>query len=215
MLFDNLKQLRKEMVANEVAVTVFRFEYKQTGYFVSVCLLTDEDYRKREAEYALVRFCFMREDNLDNYLDCYANSIKITAGMTELRHFLGVEYQQDGRAWMDTFYQYFGQFIPSKIPKANAVEEQVIVRTVCIHENRDPNRTFRSYMFRNGKSNGKQKHRTEYNGQLASFRFPKIYAKKEFKDDKTISFAFTADPILEKSEEEVLKNFELNERKTK
>lgn len=58
------------------------------------------------------------------------------------------------------------------------------------------------------------KTRTLQGMQDKLFRFPKIYAKKEFKDDKTISFAFTADPNLEKSEEEVLKNFELNERKT-
>ena len=155
----------------------------------------------------------MRENNLDEYLDCYANSIKITAGMTELRKFLGVEYQLDGRAWLDTFCEYFGQFIPRTVPEVNITERQVIIRTICIHENRDPNRTFRNYMFRNGKENGVQKHRTEYNGQLASFRFPQLYLR--FKADKTISFAFTADPSLEKNEADVLAKFELNERKKK
>lgn len=211
MVFDNLKPLRKEMFAKEIAVTVFRFQYKQSHYFVSICLLTDEDRKKKEAEYALVRLCFMRENNLCDYLDCYANSVKITAGMTELRNFLGVEYQPDGREWLEAFCEHFGQFIPTTIPVVNATEKQVIVRTVCIHENRDPNRTFRSYMFRNGKENGVQKHRTAYNGQLASFRFPQLYL--QFKEDKNISFAFTANPDLEKTEAEILANFELNERK--
>lgn len=213
MVLGNLKSLRSEMITNEIAVTVFRFDYKKERYFVSVCLLTDEDRKKKEAEYALVRLCFMRERNLDDYLDCYANSVKITAGMTELRNFLGVEYQSDGRAWLDAFCEYFGQFIPLKIPATNAIEQQVVIRTLCLHEKRDPNRTFRSYMFRNGKENGIQKHRTEYNGQLALFRFPQLYPR--FKDDKTISFAFTADPNLEKSEAEILANFEANERKKK
>lgn len=211
MVFDNLKLLKNEMLINEIAVTVFRFQYKKLDYFVSVCLLTDEDRKRKEAEYALVRLCFMREKNLDDYLDCYANSVKITAGMTELRKFLGVEYQLNGRAWLETFCEYLGQFIPTKIQLANAFEQQVIVRTICIHENRDPNRTFRSYMFRNGKENGVQKHRTAYNGQLAAFRFPQLYPR--FKNDKAISFAFTAKPNLEKTEDEVLANFELNERK--
>ena len=66
-------------------------------------------------------------------------------------------------------------------------------------------------MFYNGKENGKQKHRTEYNGQLASIRFPKLYPK--FKNDKTISFAFTENEKDDKSEEEILENFERNERR--
>lgn len=213
MVFDNLKTLRTKMIENEIAVTVFRFNYKEHGYFVSVCLLTDEDRKRSEAEFALVRLCFMHDDDLDDYLDCYANSVKITAGMAELRHFLGVEYQEDGRAWMETFCQYLAGFIPDNIIKPDVIEKQVTIRTICIHEKRDPNRTFRYYMFRNGKENGKQKHRTEYNAQLASFRFPKLY--KKFETDKTISFAFTADPNLEKEEEEILEQFRINEEKQK
>lgn len=60
------------------------------------------------------------------------------------------------------------------------------------------------------KKNIMQKHRTEYNGQLASARFLTLYPR--FKQDRTISFAFTDDPVLEKSEDEILRNFERNER---
>lgn len=74
---------------------------------------------------------------------------------------------------------------------SNGDEQEAIISTICRHENRDHNRIYRSYMFRNGKENGKQKHRTEYNGQLASIRFPILYQR--FRNDKTISFAFTED----------------------
>ena len=47
MVFENLKPLRNEMLTNEIAVTVFRFEYKQLHYFISVCLLTEEDRKKK------------------------------------------------------------------------------------------------------------------------------------------------------------------------
>lgn len=211
MPLENLKVLRNDMIANEKAVIVFRFTYKQIVYFVAVCLLTEEDRKKKEAEYALVRLCFMKADNINDFLDCYANSVKITAGLTELRNFLGVEYQENGFAWINGFLDFLGQIIPIAVPIPNVAEQEAIISTICRHENRDPNRIYRNYMFRNGKENGKQKHRTEYNGQLASIRFPMLYPR--FRNDKTISFAFTEDNEAEKSEEEILRNFEQNERR--
>ncbi len=213
MVLSNFKELRKDMIENEKAVIVFHFNYKQMDYFVAVCLLTEDDRKKKETEYALVRLCFMRTNDLNCYLDCYANSKSITAGMTELRRFLGVEYQEDGIAWINGFLAYFGQYIPRNVPVQNEEEEATTLYTVCRHENRNPNRIYRYYMFRNGKEKGQQKHRTEYNAQLASVRFPKLYS--EFKEDKTISFAFTENVADEKSEEEVLSNFEAKENSRK
>ncbi len=212
MPLSNLKELKNDMRANEKAVIVFRFNYKEIEYFVAVCLITEEEKKKREAEYALVRLCFMNADNVNSYLDCYANSNGITAGMTELRNFLGVRYQEDGIAWINGFLSYFGQYIPLRIPVEQDIEEnKAVLHTICRHENRNPNRIYRKYIFRNGKIDGKQKHRTEYNAQLAAIRFPNLYEK--FKRDKTISFAFTEDVSDEKSEEEALSNFEKNENK--
>lgn len=199
------------MIANEKAVIVFRFAYKQIVYFVAVCLLTEEDRKEKKAKYALARLCFMKSNNINDFLDCYANSVKITAGLTELRNFLGVEYQEDGIAWINGFLDYFGKNIPVVVPISGAAEREAIISTICRHENRNPNRIYRNYIFRNGKENGKQKHRTEYNGQLASIRFPALYPR--FMDDKTISFAFTDEAEAEKSEEEILRNFERNERR--
>lgn len=205
-----LRLLRENMCEKEKAVVVFHFCYKKSEYFVAVCLLTDQDRKKQEAKYALVRLCFIRGDDLNQYLDCYANSKGFSAGLTELRNFLGVEYQPDGIGWIRGFTQHFGKIIQDNIPNMNTQEQRVAVHTICRHEGRDPNRIYRSYIFRNGKQNGQQKHRTEYNGQLASARFFSLYPK--FKQDRTISFAFTDDPALEKSEDEILRNFERNER---
>ena len=211
MPLENLKVLRNEMTANEKAVIVFRFIYKHIDYFVAVCLLTEEDYKKKEAEFALVRLCFMKADDINVFLDCYANSKRITAGLTELRHFLGVEYQKDGKAWMEGFLEFLGKNIPIVVPAPDGFEQTAILNTICRHENRNPNRIYRKYISRNGKENGRQKHRTEYNAQLASIRFPKLYPK--FRDDKTISFAFSENIEDEKTEEEILLNFEQNERR--
>ncbi|MBO1001277.1 DUF6037 family protein [Pseudogracilibacillus auburnensis] len=212
MVLSNLKKLRSDMIDNEKAVTVFRFDYKKIEYFVAVCLLTEEDKNRKETEFALVRLCFMQIDDVNEYLNCYANSKSITAGMTELRNYLGVEYQKDGIAWIKGFLSYFGQHVPEKHPAIqDKKEEEAVLHTICRHENRDPNRIYRNYIFRNGKMNGKQKYRTEYNAQLAAIRFPSLYER--FKNYKEISFAFTDDVTKEKSEEEILSNFEMRENK--
>lgn len=207
-----LRALRDDMVAKEKAVVVFRFTYKAVDYFVAVCLLTDDDRKKDDAKYALVRLCFVHADGINNYLDCYANSKSITAGMTELRSFLGVEYQKDGIGWIEDFLSRLEGTITREVPRTQDTKEyEVILHTICRHEKRNPNRIYRNYVFRNGMSHGKQKHRTEYNAQLAAVRFPSLY--KMFKEDKTISFAFSEDAATEKSEEEILSNFEKNESK--
>jgi hypothetical protein len=69
-------------------------------------LLTDEDRKKKEARYALERLCFVRGDDLNQYLDCYANTNGFSAGMTELINFLRVEFQLDGIGWIQGLAQY-------------------------------------------------------------------------------------------------------------
>lgn len=211
MPLENLKILRDDMRDKEKAVIVFRFSYNQVKCYVAVCLLNEKEEKKEETKYALVRLCFMKADNINDFLDCYANVKGITAGMTELRKFFGIEYQEDGVAWINSFMECLGKKIPVVVPEPDESEQKAIIHTICRHENYNPNRIYRKYMFYNGKENGKQKHRTEYNGQLASIRFPKLYPK--FKNDKTISFAFTENEKDDKSEEEILENFERNERR--
>lgn len=208
----NLRPLRDNMRETEQAVTVFDFHYNNNDFFVAVCLLTERELTNPNHKYDLVRLCFMQADNVANYLDCYANSRNITAGLTELRHFLDVEYQVDGFGWLGGFLHYLGRHIPEEVPPLNIHTRQVALNTVCRNEGRDPNRTYRWSMIRNPKDeNGKQHYRTEYNAQLASFKFPNLYPR--FQEDRTISFGFIDNPDNEKTEEEILNNFTKNERK--
>ncbi len=204
MKLRNLKLLKSDMVKKEKAVVVFRFKYKKINYFVAVSLLTEEERIRENLKFALVKLTFMHVDNIDVFLDCYANSVCIMENLTELRNFFGVEYQDNIRKWIDGFLEYFGNFIPKSVPNKN--EEKIALITICRNEGRDPNRIYRYYIFRNGRdNNGKQKYRTEYNAQLASFKYPKLFPK--FKSDKTISFAFQVDESKEKTEEDILRDF--------
>ncbi len=211
MPLSNLRALRDDMRKVEKAVVVFRLTYKSRNYFVAVCLLTEEEQSKASNKYALVRLRFMRVSNLDDYLDCYANSRKLMDHYGKIRQYFGVEPQADINCWIDSFFDYLGKRIPTNVPvKQDKEEHNAVIITICHHENRDPNRIYRSHIFRNGKINGKQKYRTEYNAQLAMVRFPKLY--KVFKDDKMVSFAFTDDINKEKTEEEILENFRKNDK---
>lgn len=204
-----LKPLRELMRKEEKAVTVFSFAFNHKAFFVVVSLLTENDLKRKNAGYALLNLCFMNKKNLDDYLDCFANSSGLIEKAGKLRVFLGLPYNPNGLDWLEPFYMALSKSIPSTIPELKAEEELIVYRTLCVHEKRDPNRTYRSYIFRNGIENGKQKHRTEFNGQLASYKFRVLYPR--FSNDREISFAFTSNPEDEKTEEEILAKFELNE----
>ena len=159
----------------------------------------------------LVRLRFMRVGNLDDCLDCYANSKMIFERYGKIREFFRVGTQPDINCWIKSFFIVLGKHIPTKAPdNRDKGEHDAVIRTICYHENRDPNRIYRSHIFRNGKVNKKQKYRTEYNAQLAAVRFSHLY--QLYKTDKIVSFAFTDDFSKEKSEEEILENFCKNDK---
>ncbi len=206
----NLKLLRQDMQSKQIAVTLLMYQYNNVNCYIAVCLLTEEEKITAHKYYPLVRLRFIDVNNLERYIDCYANSNGLSSGIRELREFFHIQYQSDLRSWIISFYQHLGKRIPVQCPPLNEEHTTIILNTICDHEKRDPNRTYRHHIFRNGKRDGKQLHRTEYNSQLASFKFPKIYPS--FKNDTTISFAFTSSPENEVSEEKALYNFWENER---
>ncbi len=206
----NLRKLSYDMKKKEKAVVVVDFTYKQTNYFVAVCLLTENERNKAETKFALVRLCFMHADDLDNSFECYATSYSILSSITEIRHFFGVKYQANGFDWINKFLANLNNHIPIEVPMENNYDN-ICAHVICKAEYRDPNRIYRSHLIRNGVINGKQKHRTVYNSQLAELRYPKLYPK--LKDDKTISFAFTDNPAKEKTEEQILLEFTQRDNK--
>lgn len=206
----NLKLLRQDMISKQIAVTLLMYQYNNIQCYIAVCLLTEEDKIKAQKYYPLVRLRFIDCNNLNRYVDCYANSNRLSSGITELRNFFNIQYQSDIQSWIISFYEHLGRHIPVQCPLPREEHTEIILNTICEHERRDPNRTYRHHMFRNGKRNGKQLHRTEYNSQLASFKFPKIFPS--FKNDTTISFAFTNLEENEVDEETILYNFYENER---
>ena len=211
----NLKSLRGDMIDNEKAVHLSLFTFNGITRFIAVCLLTEEDREKKTAKYALVRLRFIDRQDSSHFVDCYANSngleFEAPTSVSDLRHFFKVGYVSDFKTWINSFYRELGAQIPTHYEVVfNNEHIDDAVRVICDHEKRNPNRTYRWSMIRHHvQSDGTQRHRTEYNAQLASVKFPHNYS--HFANDKTVSFGFTENSLEEKTEEEVLQNFYDNE----
>ena len=149
----------------------------------------------------------MKINNLSDFIDCYANTNGFQTSVSEIRRFFNIPYDTQGfRSWLDQFYSDFDQKFPVTISAIDDELQQINIRTVCEHEKRDPNRIYRHHLMRHlPDKTGKIKHRTEYNSQLAKWRFPKLW--EIYKSDNTVSFAFTDDKNAEMTEEQIYANF--------
>ncbi len=202
-----LRLFRDTMRENQIAVYSYRYKYNNVSCFVAVCLLNDEDKTIKKTEYSLVRLRFMKTNNLSDFIDCYANTNGFQTSVSEIRRFFNIPYDTQGfRSWLDQFYSDFDQKFPVTISAIDDELQQINIRTVCEHEKRDPNRIYRHHLMRHlPDKTGKIKHRTEYNSQLAKWRFPKLW--EIYKSDNTVSFAFTDDRNAEMTEEQIYANF--------
>ena len=202
-----MRDFREEMRKEQTAVYSYRYEYNKVKCFVAICLLTEDDKKKAKAKYALIRLRFMKRDNLDDFIDCYANSKRFMDGAGEIRRFFNISFNDEGfEQWLAVFYKNFDEHYPTVLKVQDPELKKVSLRTVYEHEGRDPNRIYRLRLLRHmPDKNGNTNHRTEYNSQLAKERFPKLW--EIYKNDRTVSFAFTDDPLAERSEEEIYARF--------
>ena len=215
MAFADLKKLRENMRDNEVAVFSTTYSYNNINCYIAFCLLTKGDKKKEKYQYALLRIRLIKQDNFDNYIDCPANSKGLSVKQGELRRFFNIEYCINGAGeWYGALIENIGNIIKPNIPNQTERLKSVSIDTVCRHENRVTNRTYRSHLLRHSvDANGKGKCRTEYNAQLASLKFPHLY--EVYRTDRHVSFAFTDKPEEEVSEQEAYDRFIILENNRK
>ena len=215
MAFADLKKLRENMRDNEVAVFSTTYSYNNINCYIAFCLLTKGDKKKEKYQYALLRIRLIKQDNFDDYIDCPANSKGLSVKQGELRRFFNIEYCINGAGeWYGALIENIGNIIKPNIPNQTERLKSVSIDTVCRHENRVTNRTYRSHLLRHSvDANGKGKCRTEYNAQLASLKFPHLY--EVYRTDRHVSFAFTDKPEEEVSEQEAYDRFIILENNRK
>lgn len=207
MAFSDLRALRDNMVNSEIAVFSTKYSYNKVNCYIAFCLLTDEDRKNKFYKYALLSVKFIEQENFDNVVICPANSLGLSIPYGELRRFFNIQYDPNGyEMWSAALINSIGNMITPNIPSQTPELQHVNIHTVCKHENRNPNRVYRSYLMRHPMDDkGNAKCRTGYNAQLASIKFPKLY--NLYRNDKHVSFCFTDDPNKEVSEQEAYDNF--------
>ena len=207
MAFTDLKQLRKIMQDEEIAVFSSVFTYNKVNCYIAYCLLTSDDKEREKYKYAILRTRFIKKDNFDEYINCPANSNGINVRYGELRRFFNIKYDNSGTdEWYNALIESIGNAIKPFIPMQTNELINASIDTVCRHEHRDPNRIYRHHLMRHFvDDNGNGKCRTEYNAQLAALRFPKLY--DIYRKDKHVSFVFTDNEAEEVSEQEAYNNF--------
>lgn len=214
MAFTDLKELKKNMINNEIAVFSVTYTYNKVNCYIAFCLLTSEDRQKDKYKYSLMRIRSIKQDNFDNYIDCPANS-NISVKYGELRRFFNIEYCiNSANEWYYNLMENIGNVINPNILNQTENLKNVSIDTICRHENRISNQTYRSHLLRHSvDASGNGKCRTEYNAQLASFKFPHLY--EIYRMDKHVSFAFTDKPEEEVSEQEAYEKFIILENNRK
>ena len=211
-MFRKLKSLKQEMEANERAVYSYIFNYKSVECFVAICVILDEEREKLcpNLQNALLRIRFMKSDDLDTYVDCYADEKQFLGiDATAVRHLFNIPFQPNGMGFLYYFARAFSDTIPAHITEMDEACTHAAIVTVYEHEHRDSSRTARYSLILLGKdSNNRQKYRNSYTYQLAQLKFPKL--SKLFKNDKKVTFGFNDDLDNEATEEEIYRRFILN-----
>lgn len=191
MAFTDLRELRRLMTDQQIAVYSIRFHYNQVHCFMAICLLTEEERSKAQYQFALVRIRIMKQNNLLDYIDCPANTNGLDIRQGALRQFFNIQYDPNGTGqWLPDLTTHIGVAIQPVIFPEDAQQRYASIHTVCQHEGRDPNRIFPHHLLRHlPDENGHCHHRTEYNSQLARLQFPTVFPIYE--NETTVSFAFT------------------------
>lgn len=207
MAFTDLRKLRENMENHEIAVFSVKYTYNKVNCYIAYCLLTSDDKKNEKYKYALMRMRLIKQDNFDEYIDCPVNAKGIHIKYGELRRFFNIEFDINGAGeWYNALISDIENTIKPEIPEQTHELNDVSIDTVCRHENRNPNRIYRSHLLRHSVDDaGNGKCRTEYNAQLASLKFPKLYDL--YCTDKHVRFAFTDKPEEEVSEQEAYDNF--------
>jgi len=180
----------------------FRFNYRNRRCFVAAYIIAEEE-RNRCSEHSSFRLLFMNRNNLNETLELYINSGRITdCNITQLRNFFGIEFDPNGFGFMDNFCQALvDQCPPAAVEIVDDELVNVEIHSLCGELKLDPNQCYRLSIMRLQPP----RHRNPNKYQLALRKFP--HASRQYADARDVTYCFTDDPNREVSEEEAIARF--------
>lgn len=186
-------------------IEAFPFDFKQVDYIVLVKLYQENDVK--EDQYALLRVEFLKMHNIRDNLIVPANAGGFltstqTTSTQELREYFGIEWSKNLGNILRQFNENFARFIPDKVnPSKKKVLKDAIVESLSESDSQDPSKIY-CYSVRRNPNDGK---RSTFNDNKSRLLRPDLYFK--FKDDRTVSFFYSSDSEIEKSDAEIINNF--------
>ena len=199
-MLSKLKQLKEDMEKNEWTITSFLFTYKSIKYIVLVRRFIGNV--KKRNPYALVILDFFKANDLSCKFSAEANSKMILIDAKALREYFGIEYSENLGDILMQFSKRFGESIPISVSNQfSELQIGLMIKSLSKSDSEDPNKVFCYKVRRNPK------------GQMRSFfNADKTKLLREplfnyFKDDKTISFCYSADQNDENDDATILYNF--------
>lgn len=200
----NLKLLREDMRSKGWIVDVFNFTYKKQDYFVIVELYQEGEHKP---EYTLCKLKFIQKDDQDHQLLVPANVNGLKINARELREYFRIDYKKNVGDLLSQFYQYLGRFIPSECLSNKSDEEvKILVDSLSRSDSEDPLKQHCYKLKRNPKRlDGTPGQRSQFNDNKTRLLRPELY--RIVCKDKSISFCYTSDATLERTDAEILEAF--------
>ena len=209
------KSLRQQMFTYNYNMYPFFYSFNGVNTFVALYVITPEERQLiRRLKYVLFRLIFMNQNNLNNTIECYLNSQGITDyNRDAFINFFHIQQNHQGVNFMKELCHSLVNQCPSEIhPIKDPDLIKVERHSLCHILGYDPDHCFRKSIIRLNKTiKGKQKHRDPNTFQLALRLFPN--AANMYKDDDTVTYAFTGNENESVEESVAIARFIANEQK--
>lgn len=203
--FNNLPLLLKDMETKQWKITSFFFTYNNQDYIVILKLC--ENRKKKFSNYIKATLEFIDSENINSSINAYLDFINVYFDdIHAMCRFFNIKSCNGKHNFMRAFNDVFSKYLPVKMDDINKKTEQERILMARRLEENNPNAI---YCF-NIKDNGTNKdgiHNTRSieNSNKAELLRPFLYEK--YKEDLTLSFIFSDDETMEKSDAEIMKNF--------
>lgn len=197
---ERLKELKDDMQSKGWSVSAFYFTYKDVKYIVLVNRFVNIE---RENDYALVRLEFMRGSDCHDSFGVDANRFRLILDNKKdefLRYF---RIDTSGHRNVDIYKMFaeaLGRVVPTSVPDEESYSRELkyaMVYSLSISDSEDPNKLYLFALRRNPEG----QRRSIYNSNKTRILYPFIYKRFEKNDD--ISFCYSDDDKMERTEEEM------------
>lgn len=210
---ENLNALKADMKLRKWVIQSFQFIYKRETYIVLVHLFVGNNVRVNPL--ASVRLDFLRYSNINDIFQVEANRLRLFIDTRkeelEFRAYFRIDDSVPNSGKIkDQFAAVLGKAIPSSVNATPSDrEKEAMARSLSLSDSRDPSMIYCKGVKRNPEENGIQQKRSLFNDNKTRILRPELY--RQFENDKTISFVYSADSQKSKSDADILRDFSLRQ----